>query len=44
MHPHSGVKGGKCLRTFEGHKVCRSSQFFSWSKLIESRTLCLACV
>ncbi|KAJ6092050.1 hypothetical protein N7467_004019 [Penicillium canescens] len=20
MHPHSGVKGGKCLRTFEGHK------------------------
>lgn len=21
MHPHSGVKGGKCVRTFEGHKV-----------------------
>jgi glucose repression regulatory protein TUP1 len=20
MHPHSGVKGGKCIRTFEGHK------------------------
>ncbi|KAJ5204044.1 Transcriptional repressor rco-1 [Penicillium cinerascens] len=20
MHPHSGVKGGKCVRTFEGHK------------------------
>jgi glucose repression regulatory protein TUP1 len=31
MHPHSGVKGGKCIRTFEGHKVCvhqsRSTQF-----------------
>lgn len=21
LHPHSGVKGGKCVRTFEGHKV-----------------------
>jgi len=22
IHPHSGAKGGKCVRTFEGHKVC----------------------
>jgi hypothetical protein len=21
MHPHSAIKGGKCIRTFEGHKV-----------------------
>jgi glucose repression regulatory protein TUP1 len=21
IHPHSAIKGGKCIRTFEGHKV-----------------------
>jgi glucose repression regulatory protein TUP1 len=23
-YPGAGVKGGKCIRTFEGHKVCYS--------------------
>jgi glucose repression regulatory protein TUP1 len=33
LHPHAAVKGGKCIRTFEGHKVGSSQTYHLVPKL-----------
>jgi general transcriptional corepressor TUP1 len=45
MLPGSGQKGGKCIRTFEGHKVSGSPYFRHWPILqsltdVPNRTTC----
>jgi len=50
MLPGSGPKGGKCIRTFEGHKVsqplrplCTNDPISSWlTQLFTSRITCSA--